>query len=117
MTEACHICRSGRTIRQYAPVAVTDVEFPVGTARARLRRSWWTGKARIEWRGSAETVQSPWQVSTHFSLRRTKTWRLDIDGHAVEIIRLKPGRFFGAFRKCRYTVFVDNNPVRESEAY
>jgi len=99
-------------------MTATQADFDIGALPVRLHRSWWTGNAWLQVDGRRVPLESPFRFGTHFSFpwRLTKTWRCEIDGHSVEIMRHRK-MLLSAGRKAHYSVNVDGQPNGEFEAY
>jgi hypothetical protein len=93
-----------------------DINFNVGPLIASFSRSWMTGRAAVIVDGQHFKLQSPWNPATHFSLRLSKSWEVDIPDHKVVIEMVRP-LFFPAFRPNAYRILVDDEVVAEKRGY
>jgi len=55
-------------------------------------------------------IQSPFRLSTHFTVRTRTGWRYEVYGHEVEIVKVRP-RVWGGVRANSFTVAVDGQVV------
>ena len=82
-------------------------------------RNWFTGHVAIKTNGDSATVVSPWDVSTHFTLRLTTEYQFTVgepEPHRVVIVRRRPLLFAG-LRPHHYRVFIDDRLVQERSGY
>jgi hypothetical protein len=89
-----------------------QLDFEIDGVPATFRRSYWTGRGELSVRGEAETLQSPYRFWTHFHLRNRVAWRRRVNGHEVDIVKVRP-RILGGWRANRFTVSVDNTVVAD----
>lgn len=87
-----------------------QISFDIAGTPAEFRRKSSTGKAELLVGDDVVTLQSPLRVSTHFNFKTTQTWRCEVGGHVVEVVKVRP-RFVGGFRESSYTISVDDNQV------
>lgn len=83
-----------------------EVAFPLGGREAVFRLSTITCRAEITVGPERFLLQSPFRLSAQFQIRPRRTWRRSIDGHEVEVVKLRP-LLLGGFRPTKFTVFVD----------
>lgn len=91
-----------------------NIVFEVGTSQAQFHRSSITGRASVVIDDQQYTLADPTDPSTHFSTRLTRRWRVDHQGHRVEITKTRP-LWFAAFRPNAYTVTVDGHIAATAE--
>jgi hypothetical protein len=87
-----------------------QISFDIAGTPAEFRRKSSTGKAELLVGDDVVTLQSPLRVSTHFNFKTTQTWRYEVGGHVVEIVKVRP-RFVGGLRESSYTISVADNQV------
>ena len=88
----------------------------MGGTQARFRRNHFTGRAALSIADDTQTLQSPANLGTHFSLSSERSWRQQINGHQVEIVQDRP-MLFSALRPFSYQVLVDNEVVAQKTGY
>jgi hypothetical protein len=89
-----------------------EIPFDLGGVPARFQRNKWTGRAQIAIQERTVSLASPFRVSIQFKFSTRTAWEVEIDGHTVEVVKVKP-RFAGALRPNRFTVSVDGLVVAE----
>jgi hypothetical protein len=95
---------------------VMDIEFKVDETLARFSRHWFTGDAILTVAGQILSLQSVWNPMTHWSVRLTRSWQVEIHGRKVVIEKVRPFLAAG-FRPHRYRVFVDDRLIAERCGY
>lgn len=89
------------------------IPFSVGDVAAEFRWNNVTGKAQLQLGKEIVELQSPLKLSTHFQLKRSKSWTTEAQGHEITIVKQRP-RFLAGFRKNQYTVSVDGAVVAKT---
>ena len=87
-----------------------QISFDLAGTPAEFRRKSSTGKAELLVGDDVVALQSPLRVSTHFNFKTKQTWRCDVGGHVVEIVKVRP-RLVGGLRESSYTITVDDTQV------
>jgi hypothetical protein len=90
-----------------------EICFDIAGVPARFQRSWQTGLAELHTGSDVICLASPYWLSTHFRVRRRRVWQVQVDGHDVEIAKIRP-RISGGVRPNSYTVSVDGQVVAEA---
>lgn len=89
-----------------------NIEFEIDGDRAVFERNSTTGRAAISYRGETIRLQSPFNPLTHMTLGTRSSWKRDIAGHVVEIVKTRL-RMWGGLRPNDYQVIVDGQLVAE----
>ena len=87
--------------------------FDVGGVPAVFFRNDWTGKAEVRVGDQVRPLQSPRNLSTHFSISTQTLWREVFGEHTVEIEKVRP-RVLGGLRGNSFVVRVDGEKVAEA---
>jgi hypothetical protein len=93
-----------------------QLTFSVNGTPAVLNRSAFTGNASLDIDGKTVSLASAWDLTTHFSLKRTKIWRVEAIDRQVVIEKTRPW-FFAGLRQQTYRVWVDGELVAEQTGY
>jgi hypothetical protein len=93
-----------------------DMHFDVDGKPARFRRNDWTGRAELSVGGETFSLQSPWNLGTHFRLSTRRTWSRRVGDHLIEIVKVRK-RWFGGARRAAFTIRVDGNFVTQQEGW
>jgi hypothetical protein len=89
-----------------------ELRFEVGNEDALFTRNVATGRTRLRVGETEYPVESPFALSTHFSLRTTRTWTVLVGEHEVRMTKMRP-LLFGGLRLNRYVVEVDGQVVAD----
>jgi hypothetical protein len=89
-----------------------EITFEIDGATATYSRNWLTGRAVLTLAGQTFPLQNPWNPATHFSLQRTRMWRVDVPNHRVLIEKVRPLLFAG-FRASVYRIWVNDRIVAD----
>jgi hypothetical protein len=89
------------------------ITFEVGGAEAEFHWNNMTGSAVVKAGGSTTRLEDPKNPSTHFHAGTRRAWKCQIDGHDIEIIKVRP-LFFAPFRPNHFTVSVDGVVVSDT---
>jgi hypothetical protein len=92
------------------------VAFRIDDTPAELYRNWFTGRSALTIGQQMIPLDNPWDPTTHFTLRRTKTWQAEALGHQVVIEKIRPLTFAG-FLPQTYRVQVDGTLITEQTGY
>jgi hypothetical protein len=93
-----------------------EIDFSVDGTQAIFRRNHFTGRVGLSIADDTQTLQTPANLGTHFSLSSQRGWRQQINGHQVEIVQNRP-MFLSALRPFSYQVLVDNEVVAQKTGY
>ena len=89
------------------------LRFDVAGTPAEFRWSGLTGSAVLDVGNETTQLQDPTNLSTHFRASTTRGWKHRVDGHDIEIVKVRP-LFFAGLRRNHFTVKVDGAVVAES---
>lgn len=92
---------------------VMEIRFDVDGVPATFTRNAVTGRSILRVGDESFPVQSPWQLSTHFTFRTRTAWRLRVRDHDIEIVKVRP-RVFGGARPNSVTVWLDGDLAAEA---
>jgi hypothetical protein len=93
-----------------------EIEFSIGNLPVQLKRGWFLGGMKLTTPNEVLWLQSPWNITTHFSLRRKKAWERTVGGHLVTVEKVRPLLVAGA-RPQHYRIFVDGQLVASAHGY
>ena len=74
-----------------------EIPFEVDGLPSVYRRNDRTGRAELHVGSEVIDIQSPFRLSTHFTVRTRTGWRYEVHGHEVEIVKVLR-RVWGGFR-------------------
>jgi hypothetical protein len=94
-------------------MATMEIPFDIAGVPAKFRRNPHTGRAELCAGDDVIILQSPYQLSTQFELRRRRVWRRRVGEHDVEIVKVR-SMLYGGVRTQSYTISVDNKVVAEA---
>ncbi|WP_426541713.1 hypothetical protein [Dapis sp. BLCC M126] len=89
-----------------------NIQFEVNGTPAEFRWNNITGAADLRVGDETLKLQNPLSLTSQFSSSRERTWQHNIDGHEIEIVKLRPAILPG-FRESQFTVKVDGKVVVE----
>jgi hypothetical protein len=89
------------------------IKFEVAGTPAEFHWNRMTGRTVLNVGDNRSQLQDPKDRSTHFQSSTTRAWKHQIDGHDVEVVKVRP-LFFAPFRENHFTVSVDGAVVAES---
>ena len=83
--------------------------------RVAFCRNHFTGRMYVIVNGEELSLRSPWSLSTHFTFRLVKRYEFMVgekEKYQIVIEHRRP-LFVAAFRRHKYTVYVDNELLEE----
>lgn len=86
------------------------IHFEVGSDKFTFERNNAIGTATLRAGDECVELQSPWSLSTHFSLGTTKAWNAKLLGHDITITQTRP-RLLGGMRTMQYEVRANGQVV------
>ena len=92
-----------------------EIPFDIAGVPAKFRRNPRTGRAELCAGDDVILLQSPYQPSTMFELRKRRVWRRRVGEHDVEIVKVRSMMPFGGVLAQSFTVSVDNKVVAEAK--
>jgi hypothetical protein len=91
-----------------------EIPFDIAGVPAKFRRNPHTGRAELCAGDDVILLQSPYQLSTQFELRKRRVWRRRVGEHDVEIVKVRSMMPYGGARAQSFTISVDNKVVAEA---
>jgi hypothetical protein len=79
-------------------------------------RNWFTGRAYLSIDGLGITLQSQWNLGTHFSVRLRRAWVCHV-GERILLIEKQRPMLFAGIRPQIYRLFVDGELSAERRGY
>lgn len=92
------------------------IEFEIDDAKIVFTRNAWTGRATLTTPQETRVLQSPSDLSTHFSTKIKRHWQHSFKGHEIVIEKQRPLLFAG-LRPQTYRVFVNNALLKEQSGF
>jgi len=90
--------------------------FKVGDTLVEFRRNWFTGNTSLTTPSEKIQLQGFSDISTHFSVKLTKSWSCTVSDLSVVIEKRRPLLLAG-IRPQHYKVFIDGNLVLEQSGF
>lgn len=83
-----------------------QIPFEVGDREVMFHWHSTLNKAEIEVGPEIRPLNRWWSPRQQFSIKRTRRWSTEVDGHRIEVEKVKPG-LIGIGRANEVSVFVD----------
>ncbi len=80
-----------------------------------FERSWFTGSFTYSVVGKKKTLDSALDPSTHFSVRLSRMYEVQIGNSLVKVVKTRP-LFFAGLRAHNYKFYLDDELVKETDA-
>ena len=91
-----------------------EISLDIAGVSVEFRRNPHTGRAELRVGDDVITLQSPYQLSTHFEFQKRRVWRRRVGEHDVEIVKARSMMPFGGAAAQSYTISVDSTVVAEA---